>query len=105
LDPYQRHVSYSFSTVSDLAALWNQVAKANLGAARAPTTLYPLSASKMKIEKDSTDQTAQDEMEMLERTYYMRRQRISPTPAAAVTQNGFVSAGAGLISNSMTGIE
>lgn len=104
LDPTHRHVSYSFNTVSDLATLWTRVAEANLAAAKSPepTTLYPLAASKRKLEERASQQTQDEEMQMREQLFYIRetRMRESYTPANAVMQNGFIQAGAALYGNS-----
>jgi len=46
-----------------------------------------------------------EETQMIEQVIYARQAQGSPTPAMAVTQNGFIRAGAGLISNSMMEID
>jgi tetratricopeptide (TPR) repeat protein len=103
LDPNHRHVSYSFNTVSDLATLWTRVTDANLAAAgsSAPTTLYPLAASKRKLEEKISKQGQAEEMQIRERLFYMRQAEEGlSTPASAVMQNGFIQAGAALYGNS-----
>jgi hypothetical protein len=100
LDPHHRHVSYNFNTVSDLPTLWVRVAEAKVSQPP-PATLYPLAASKMKLEEKSKDAPAPEDTEMIEQMISARQEQTSPTPAAAVTQNGFIRAGAGLISNAM----
>jgi tetratricopeptide (TPR) repeat protein len=101
LDPRQRHGGYSFNTVSDLATLWTRVAEANLAVVPSPAALYPLAASKIKLEQKSEDPKPQEDTEMFEQIYSMGQERTSVTPAIAVTQNGFIRAGIGLISKSM----
>ncbi len=109
LDPNHRHVSYSFNTVSDLAALWSRVASAKGAAAKypEPTTLYPLAASKKKLEEKTSAQGQEQETQMREQLYRLRdaeREGLS-TPANAVIQNGFIQAGAALYGNSQTMVE
>jgi len=104
LDPRRRHVSYTFNTVSDLATLWVRIAEAK-ASAPPPATLYPLAASKVKVEKKSKETRTPEEMQMVEQLYFLRQEQGSITPAMAVTQNGFIRAGAGLISNSIMELE
>jgi tetratricopeptide (TPR) repeat protein len=104
LDSNHRHVSYSFNTVSDLATLWTRVAETKLAMAKysEPTTLYPLAASKRKLEEKSELNGQEEAMQMREQLIYMRseaREGLS-TPASAVIQNGFIQAGAALYGNS-----
>jgi len=104
LDPYQRHVNYSFTTVSDLATLWTRVAEVKVAPAP-PTTLYTLAASKKKLEENSREAVAEEGTEPLAEIISTWEPRGLTTPAMAVAQNGFVRAGVGLISNSMRGME
>src|SRR5207302_1446068 len=87
LDPNHRHVGYSFNTVSDLATLWTRVADANLAAANLPepTTLYPLAASKRKIEEKNQKLGQDEEMQIREQLFYTRQAEMggSFTPATA----------------------
>src|SRR5258708_661779 len=103
LDPHQRHGGCNFSTVTDLAGLWKQVSQVKLPASTTATNLYPLAASARKLEEKSAGPGSQDEMQMREQLYYLRQERTSTTPAAAVSQNGFIRAGMGLVSTSIAG--
>jgi tetratricopeptide (TPR) repeat protein len=103
LDPRQRHVSYTFNTVSDLATLWARVAEAKISDTP-PATLYPLTASKTKLEQKSKDPSP-EEMQIQEQTYFIRQERVPSTPAMAVAQNGFIRAGVSLIADSSMEME
>ena len=103
LDPRHRHTGYGFDAVSDLATLWRRVAEANLAATVPPTKLYPLAASKKKLEEKSQDSAEEeDESGMFEQFIRMRQEQASMTPAKAVAENGFIRAGSALISGSST---
>ena len=103
LDPRHRHTGYGFDAVSDLATLWRRVAEANLAATVPPTKLYPLAASKKKLEEKSQDSAEEeDESGMFEQFIRMRQEQVSMTPAKAVAENGFIRAGSALISGSST---
>jgi hypothetical protein len=109
LDLNHRHVSYSFNTVSDLASLWTRVANAKVAAAKnpEPTTLYPLAASKRKLEEKTSQQGQEEEMQMREQLFNLRDTEMEglSTPASAVIQNGFIQAAAALYGNSHAMVE
>ncbi len=100
LDPQRRHVGYTFQTVSDLATLWTRIEQAKIPAPP-PAALYALAASKKKLEEKPADTESEEEGQMLNQVYFSRQDRTRVTPAVAVSENGFVRAGAGLVSNSM----
>ena len=92
LDPLGRHTHPSFEVVSDLAALWRNVATAAEKRPVKPESLYPLPASKAQIEKQAAQASEQDrDMEM---EYRFRSQELeeSITPGKAIGQNGFIRA-------------
>jgi hypothetical protein len=72
-------------------------AKIPLAKKKNEASLYPLAASKKKLEEKAGQE---NEEEMVERMTYVRRPEQPTTPASAVTQNGFIQAGAYLIGNS-----
>ena len=92
LDPLGRHTHPSFENVSDLAALWRNVATAAGKCPAKPESLYPLPASKAQVEKQAAQASEQDrDMEM---EYRFRSQGLEEriTPGKAIGQNGFVRA-------------
>ena len=92
LDPLGRHTHPSFEVVSDLAALWRNVAIAAEKCPAKPESLYPLPASKAQVEKQAVQAGEQDrdmEMEYRFRSHELE-ERI--TPGKAIGQNGFVRA-------------
>jgi tetratricopeptide (TPR) repeat protein len=92
LDPLGRHTHPSFEDVSDLAALWHNVATAAEKCPAKPESLYPLPASKAQVEKQAAQASEQDrDMEM---EYRFRSQDLEEkiTPGKAIGQNGFVRA-------------
>jgi tetratricopeptide (TPR) repeat protein len=101
LDPHGHHGGYSFNTVSDLQGLWNRVAQIP-GIDQGSKTLYPLAASKRKLEtrkdKPVAEQEISDEFEDI--SFEFPGNRAGMTPAAAVAQNGFIQAAIQLISSS-----
>jgi tetratricopeptide (TPR) repeat protein len=105
LDPNHRHVSYTFQAVSDLAELWRRVAAIRPGATAAAKTLYPLKASKRKLEETPSQPDQSEEMMLLESNYQIRDEKGPASPAQAVAQNGFIRAGMGLIANSIADLE
>jgi tetratricopeptide (TPR) repeat protein len=92
LDPLREHTSPSFETVSDLAALWRNVAAAGEKIPVKPDSLYPLPASKSEMEKQETQASEQsEEYQMMSRSYSQGPDEIM-TPGKAIAQNGFVRA-------------
>jgi len=92
LDPLSRHTHPSFEVVSDLAALWRNVAIAAEKRPIKPESLYPLPASKVELEKQEAqagDQNGEEEMDFYR---FMRGSDEIITPGKAITQNGFVRA-------------
>ncbi|MGA3143758.1 MAG: hypothetical protein ABSF10_12180 [Verrucomicrobiota bacterium] len=97
LDPLGRHTHPSFENVSDLAALWSNVAIAAGKRPAKPESLYPLPASKAQVEKQAAQASEQDrDME-----YRFRSQELEEniTPGKAIGQNGFVRAAQELLGN------
>lgn len=97
LDPLGRHTHPSFENVSDLAALWSNVAIAAGKRPAKPESLYPLPASKAQVEKQAAQASEQDrDME-----YRFRLQELEEniTPGKAIGQNGFVRAAQELLGN------
>jgi tetratricopeptide (TPR) repeat protein len=99
LDPLGRHTHPSFEVVSDLSALWRNVATAAEKCPAKPESLYPLPASKAQVEKQAAQAGEQDrdmEMEYRFRSHELE-ERI--TPGKAIGQNGFVRATQELLGN------
>jgi tetratricopeptide (TPR) repeat protein len=104
LDPLGRHTRPSFENVSDLAALWHNVAIAAGKCPVKPESLYPLPASKAQVEKQAAQASEQDrDMEM---EYRFRSQELEEriTPGKAIGQNGFVRAAQELLGNQAANI-
>lgn len=92
LDPLGRHTCQSFNSVSDLAALWNNVAMANSKQPVAPDNLYPLAASKLEIEKqEEQNKTGSQQQEMMNEVVLQQNGQ-TVTPGAAIAQNAFIQA-------------
>jgi tetratricopeptide (TPR) repeat protein len=99
LDPQSHHCQPSFELISNLPALWNEVAAAERLQPVLATNLYPLAASAAALAKanseknDSRRQAAQ---------YYRQQvseRREARAPSQAISENGFVRAAATLIGN------
>jgi tetratricopeptide (TPR) repeat protein len=99
LDPLGRHTHASFENVSDLAALWRNVATAAEKRPATPESLYPLPASKAQVEKQAAQASEQDRD--METEYRLRSHELEGniTPGKAVGQNGFVRASQELLGN------
>ncbi len=102
LDPQNRHSSPSFETVSDLAALWNNVATANAKCPAKPESLYSLSASKAEIEKQSTQQNQRIEQMQMEEEIYSQESGKTVTPGGAIAQNPYIQAAQTLLTQEAT---
>ncbi len=102
LDPLSRHATADFSHVSDLVGLWNAIATATTHQPPVITDLYPLTASKVALEKkpaNTTDQTMQ--WRMAEQMQRMESNNQTTSPASAIAQTSFVQlAGQMLLNNS-----
>jgi tetratricopeptide (TPR) repeat protein len=90
LDPQGQHASPSFELVSDLAALWNNVAAANAKLPAKPESLYLLSASKAEMEKQEVQTGNQGWRERMEYIRSFQESAQAMTPGKAVAQNGFI---------------
>ena len=108
LDPCQRRGSVSFDLVSDLAALWRNIAAANSKRPPQPTSLYPLPASKAEIEKQKAQAADQGIPELhfslanwTQINCSPRAKRLLKTPSSAPLSNS--SAGTQWISRSDAG--
>jgi tetratricopeptide (TPR) repeat protein len=106
LDPLGKHTSPSFETVSDLAALWRNVAAAGEKRSAKPESLYPLPASKAEMEKQEAQASEQgEEYRRMTRSYSQGEDEIM-TPGEAIAQNGFVRAAEELLgSQAMNGVD
>jgi tetratricopeptide (TPR) repeat protein len=102
LDPQEQHTSYSFETVSDLTALWNNVAAANAKRPAKPESLYPLAASKAEVEKQEKQAEELGRRERMNYTRSFQQSSEAMTPGKAIAQNGFVQAAQSLLSQAAT---
>jgi tetratricopeptide (TPR) repeat protein len=98
LDPLGRHTHPSFEDVSDLAALWRNVAIAAEKCPAKPESLYPLPASKAQVEKQAAQASEQDRDLEMEYRFRSHEQEERITPGKAIGQNGFVRAAQELLS-------
>jgi tetratricopeptide (TPR) repeat protein len=98
LDPLARHTHPSFENVSDLAALWRNVAIAAGKCPAKPESLYPLPASKAQVEKQAAQASEQDRDLEMEYRFRSHELEESITPGKAIGQNGFVRAAQELLS-------
>ena len=99
LDPLGRHTHPSFEVVSDLTALWRNVATAEGKCPAKPESLYPLPASKAQVEKQAAQAGEQDrDMEMEYRFRWHRAGR-KHHPRQGNRQNGTVRAAQELLGN------
>ena len=98
LDPQGQHASPSFELVSDLAALWNNVAAANAKLLAKPESLYLLPASKAEIEKQEAQAGNQGWRERMEYIRSFQESAEAMTPGKAVAQNGFIQTAQRLLS-------
>ncbi len=92
LDPLGRHTHPSFEVVSDLAALWSNVAIAAGKRPAKPESLYPLPASKSQVEKLAAQASEQDRDREMEYRFRSQEMEERITPGKAIGQNGFVRA-------------
>jgi len=99
LDPSRQHTGYSFETVSDLAALWQNVAAANAKRPVMPESLYPLSASQAEIEKQERQAGEQGWQRRMMPERYSEESSDSMSPGKAIMQNGFIQAAQRLLGN------
>jgi tetratricopeptide (TPR) repeat protein len=106
LSPNRRHGGYRFDTVTDLAGLWARVANTPAATGRTGTgaKLYPLAASKRKLEQQAVERATED-LDIPETMFFSEEREMRATPAAAVTQNGFIQAGALLFQKSRALVE
>lgn len=98
LDPQGQHASPSFELVSDLAALWNNVAVANAKLPAKPEILYVLSASKAEMEKREAQPGNQGWRERIEFIQSSFPSAQTTTPGEAVAQNGYIQTAQRLLS-------
>jgi tetratricopeptide (TPR) repeat protein len=102
LDPLGRHTHPSFEDVSDLAALWRNVAIAAGKCPPKPESLYPLPVSKAQVEKQAAQASEQDRDMEMEYRFRSRELEERITPGKAIGQNGFVRAAQELLSREAT---
>ena len=98
LDPLNHHTTPSFEFVSDLTALWLNVASANEKRPPGPESLYPLPASKTEIEKREAQSGEQGTRQRMEYQWHLQLDE-AVTPGKAIAQNGFVQAAQRLLSS------
>jgi tetratricopeptide (TPR) repeat protein len=91
LDPMHHRLTPSFEVVSDLAALWNQVAALEKKKPLRPDSLYPLAASEAELERQAASGASRQELYMEYQSQMMERDA-AITPGRAVSQNGFIQA-------------
>jgi hypothetical protein len=101
LDPMHHRLTPSFELVSDLAALWNQVAALEKKTPLAPDSLYPLAASKVELEKQPAAAADRPEMDVEYQSQMMERDA-AITPGKAVSQNGFIQAALSIFGSEST---
>jgi tetratricopeptide (TPR) repeat protein len=99
LDPLGRHTHPSFEVVSDLAALWRNVATAVEKRPVKPESLYPLPASKVEFEKQEAQAGGQNGEEEMEFGRFMQESDEIINPGKAIGQNGFVRVAQELLGN------
>jgi tetratricopeptide (TPR) repeat protein len=88
LDPLQRHVRPRFEKVNDLTALWDAVSAAESRRPAAPSSFYPLAASKAALEMEPQNPRRR---EMYGRGYDESR---AISPGQVIGRNPFVRAAA-----------
>ena len=103
LDPQGEHASLSYEEVSDLAALWHNVAAAAEKRPAEPESLRPLSASKMAVEKREQQAKEQGRMQGMETRFNFHESQEAMTPGKAVAQNGFIQAAQKLLGREAAG--
>lgn len=98
LDPHHRHSRFNVSYVADLAALWQDAAaNTDLQHAHKLRSLYPLPASKRKLEEKGNDPMRQ-RLEMMR--HYEEGEDEDGSPAGLVSQNAFIRVGMVLVGRS-----
>jgi tetratricopeptide (TPR) repeat protein len=102
LDPQEQHTGYSFETVSDLTALWNNVVAANAKRPAKPESLYLLAASKAEVEKQEKQAEELGRRERMGYTRSFQESAETTTPGKAIAQNGFIQAAQSLLSQEAT---
>jgi tetratricopeptide (TPR) repeat protein len=102
LDPHQKHGGFDVSHVSDLAGLWNHVAGDPLLREQSKVqSLYPLPASKRKLEEHGND-AARQQAELWQQRMADRENEAN-TPAQLISQNAFIRAGISLVARTDSG--
>ncbi|HTR42916.1 MAG TPA: tetratricopeptide repeat protein [Pseudomonadales bacterium] len=101
LDPLQRHTSADFKGVTDLARLWNAAAVAEQFQPKPVSNLFPLTASKVAMEKNPDNSN--------ERTRFMevmrsRNESQGLTPARAIAETPFLRLSGELILTGNSGM-
>jgi tetratricopeptide (TPR) repeat protein len=88
LDPLRRHISVGWQHVSDLKGLWAALDAANKKQPQKPQSLYPLAASKARLEKNDTAQGRRFGRMQFSRMYRNANQ----SPGAALAQTPYLQA-------------
>ena len=95
LDPLQRHSQPNFASVSNLARAWNAVAAAAKLQPRPVSDIFPLTASKIALEKDANNQGMPNFGS--EMTESQQDQPLSP--AGAISQTPYITLAGQLMLN------
>ena len=95
LDPLQHHGESSLDTVTDLAALWRNVAEANQKRPPAPASLFSLPGSKAELQRKKAAGSGPGHELGFEWPQVESEQLL--TPGKAVAKNAFVSAAGRLL--------
>jgi tetratricopeptide (TPR) repeat protein len=100
LDPLGRHAHAEYERMGDLAALWDAMATASARQPALTTNLFPLTASKLQIEKKTKADIAEDWRSRLENMRMSRfTQAASDSPAAVLSENPYLKMAGTMILN------